>query len=165
MRTFCFISQRSCPNLVPGREPRHGYREYPICYCVHSYSISPCQTPFFKNMSFATITKPWTLTELVTVYTQGPGVHFCARVQVLELVLGHRLRVRILAWVCFKKGCIHISTQRIQYSGTVSGHQVWRLPYFSACNKGNRTRLHEGYLFHWCRILLLIKQNSFFLWA
>ena len=65
MQTFCFISQRVCPNLVPGREPRYGYREYPICNCVHSYSISPCQTPFFKNMSFATITKPWSLTELV----------------------------------------------------------------------------------------------------
>ena len=165
MWTFWFIFQRGFPNLVPGREPRHWYREYPICNCVHSYFISPRQTPFFKNMSFAPITKPWTLTELVTVCTQGPGVHFCARVQVLELVLGHRLRVRILAWVCFKKGCIHISTQRIQYSGTVSGHQVWRLPYFSACNKGNRTRLPARRLiimFYWCRIPLLIKQNSFF---
>ena len=107
MRTFCFISQRGCPNLVPEREPRHGYREYPICNCVHSYSISPCQTPFFKNMSFATITKPWTLTELVTVCTQGPGVHFCTRVQVLDLVLGHRAMFKklrfgeclILIWV------------------------------------------------------------------
>ena len=124
MRTFCFISQRGCPNLVPGRGPRHWYREYPICNCVHSYSISPCQTSFFKSMSFATITKPWTLTELVTVCTQRPGVHFCARVQVLELVLGHWLRVRILAWVCLKKGCIHINTQRVPYLGTVSGHQV-----------------------------------------
>ena len=124
MRAFCFISQRGCPNLVPGREPRHGYREYPICNCVRSYSISPCQTPFFKNMSFATITKPWTLTELVTMCTQGPGVHFCARVQVLYLILGHRLRVRILAWVCLKKGCVHISARRVQYLGTRSGHQV-----------------------------------------
>ena len=121
MQTFCFISQRVCPNLVPGREPRYGYREYPICNCVHSYSISPCQTPFFKNMSFVTITKPWTLTELVNVCTQGPGVHFCARVQVLYLVLGHRLRVRILAWVCLKKGCVHISARRVQYLGTGSG--------------------------------------------
>ena len=168
MQTFCFISQRVCPNLVPGREPRYGYREYPICNCVHSYSISPCQTPFFKNMSFVTITKPWTLTELVNVYTQGPGVHFCARVQVLYLLLGHRLRVRILAWVCLKKGCVHISAQRVQYLGTGSGHQVWRLPYFSSCNRGNRTPdvcQHAGYLFHWCRIPLLIKQNGFFLSA
>ena len=147
MRTFCFISQRGCPNLMPGREPRHGYREYPIYNCVHSYSISPCQTPFFKNMSFATITKPWTLTELVTVCTQGPGVHFFARVQVLDLVLGHRLRVRILAWVCLEKGCVHISARRVHYLGTGSGHQVWRLPYFSACNKGNRARLPARRLF------------------
>ena len=78
----------------------------------------------YWNRKFQTQTKLWTLTELVTVYTQGPGVHFCARVQVLELVLGHWLRVRILAWVCLKKGCIHINTQRVPYLGTVSGHQV-----------------------------------------
>ena len=34
--------------------------DYPICNCAHSYFLSPFQTPFFlKNMSFATITKPW----------------------------------------------------------------------------------------------------------
>ena len=55
-------------------------------------------------MSFATITKRWTVTELVTtVCTQGPGVHFCARVQVVDLVLWHRHRVRILAWVYLEK--------------------------------------------------------------
>ena len=166
MRTFCFISQRGCPNLVPGREPLHGYREYPICNCVHSYSISPCQPPFFKNMNFGMITKRWMATELTkTVCTQGPGAHFRARVQSLDLVLGHRQRVRILAWVCLKKGCVDISSQRVQYSGTGSGYQVWRLPYLSSCNKGNRTQdvcQHAGYLFHWCRIPLLIKQNSFF---
>ena len=98
---------------------------------------------------------------IVTVYTQAPGVHFCARVQVLQL--RHRLRVRILAWVCLKKGCIDISTQRVPYSGTVSGHQVWRLPYFSVCNKGNRTRLPARRLIvplMWNSAL--IKQNSFF---
>ena len=75
-----------------------------------------------------------------TVCTQGPGAHFCAQAQGLDLVLGHRHRARILAWVCLKKECVHISTQRVPYSGSVSGHQVWRLPYFSACNKGNRTQ-------------------------
>ena len=147
MQTFCFISQRVCPNLVPGREPRYGYREYPICNCVHSYSISPCQTPFFKNMSFVTITKPWTLTEVVNVCTQGPGVHFCARVQVVDLVLWQRYRVRILAWVFLKKECVHISARRVPYSGIVSGHPVWTLHYFSACIKGNRTRLPAHRLF------------------
>ena len=165
MRTFSFISQRGSPNLVPGREPLHGYREYPICNCVHSYSISPCQPPFFKNMNFGMITKRWMATEVTkTVCTQGPGAHFRARVQGLDLVLGHRHRVRILAWVCLKNGCVDMTTRPVQYSGTGSGHQVWGLPYFSSCNKGNRTQdvcQHAGYLFHWCRIPLLIKQNSF----
>ena len=125
MRMFRFISQRGCPNLVPGREPLHGYREYPICNCVHSYSISPCQTPFFKSMRFATISKPWMATELTkTVCTQEPAAHFHARVQGLDLVLGHRHRVRILAWVCLKKGCVDISSQRVPYLGTGSGYQV-----------------------------------------
>ena len=123
-------------------------RKYPICNWVHSYSISPCQTPFFKSMRFATISKPWMATELTkTVCTQEPGAHFHARVQGLDLVLGHRHRVRILAWVCLKKGCVHISAQRVPYLGTVSGHQVWRLPYFFAYNRGNRTSLPARRLF------------------
>ena len=55
-----------------------------------------------------------------TVCTQGPGAHFCARAQGLDLVLGHRHRARILAWVCLKKRvCSH------QYpASTVLGHRV-----------------------------------------
>ena len=128
--TSCFIFQGlptplgiHCMGTGPKWCSVHAVK-YPICNCVHSYSISPCQTPFFKSMSFAMITKPWMATELTkTMCTQVPGAHFRARVQGLELVLGHRLRVRILAWVYLKK-CVHISTQRVPYSGTVSGHQV-----------------------------------------
>ena len=83
------------------------------------YSIYPCQ----KNMSF------------------------CTRVQVVDLVLGHWHRVLILTWVFLKKECVHISAQRVAFSGTVSGHQVWTLHYFSACIKGNRTRLPARRLF------------------
>ena len=71
------------------------------------------------------ISKPWMATELTkTMCTQVPGAHFRARVQALDLVLGHRHRARILAWVYLQKGCFQISTQRVPYSGTVSGHQV-----------------------------------------
>ena len=49
--------------------------------------------------------------------TQGPGAHFSARVQDLDLVLGHRDRARILARV-LKKRCVHISAHRGPYSGT-----------------------------------------------
>ena len=71
------------------------------------------------------ITKRWMATELTkTVCTQGPRAHFRARVQDFNLVLGHRLRVQILAWVCLKKGCVDISTRRVQYLGTGSGQQV-----------------------------------------
>ena len=58
-------------------------------------------------MSFAMITKPWTVTEQVTVCIQGPGVHFCARVQVLDLVLWHRHRARILTWEYLKKEYVY----------------------------------------------------------
>ena len=106
LRTFCFISQGlpiplGIHCMVTGPKWCSVYAvKHPICNCVHSYSISPCQTPFFKSMSFATISKPWMATELTkTMCTQVPGAHFRARVQGLELVLGHRHRVRILAWV------------------------------------------------------------------
>lgn len=36
------------------------------------------------------------------VCTRGPGVHFCARVQDRDLLLGHRHRARILAWALKK---------------------------------------------------------------
>ena len=35
-----------------------------------------------------------------------------------DLVPGHRHRTRILAWVCLKKECVHISAQRVPYFGT-----------------------------------------------
>ena len=119
-------------------------RKYPVCNCVHSYSISLCQNPFFKSMRFATISKPWMGTELTkTVCTQGPGAHFHARVQGLDLVLGHRYRVRILAWVCLKKGCVHISAQRVPYFGTKCEGCLT----FPRTTKGNRTRLPARRLF------------------
>ena len=37
------------------------------------------------------------------VCTQGPGAHFCARVQGQDLVFGHPHRARILAWVLEKR--------------------------------------------------------------
>ena len=74
----------SCPHLVPGNQcldtGKNGF-EYPICNCVHSYSISLWQTPF-SNMSLAASTKSWIASEITkTMCTQGPGAHFCARVQ------------------------------------------------------------------------------------
>ena len=107
------ICERSVSFAHTSWDPLHGYRpnmvfhsrrKCPICNCVHSYSISPSQTSFFKSMSFATISKPRMATELTkTMCTQVPGAHFRARVQGLELVLGHRHRVRILVWVCLEK--------------------------------------------------------------
>ena len=44
--------------------------------------------------------------------TQGPGAHLSARVQGLDLVLGHRNRARILARI-LQKRCVHISAQRV----------------------------------------------------
>ena len=126
LRTFCFISQGlpiplgiHCMVAGPKWCSVHAVK-YPICNCVHSYSISPCQTPFFKSMSFATISKPWMATELTkTMCTQVPGAHFRARVQGLDSGTS-----TVSPWVYLKKGCVHISTQRVPYSGTVSGHQV-----------------------------------------
>ena len=58
-----------------------------------------------------------TLVPEYKVSTQGPGAHFSARVQGLDLVLRHRHRARILARV-LKKRCVHISAHRRPYSGT-----------------------------------------------
>ena len=59
--------------------------------------------------------------------TQEPGVHFRARAQGRDLVLGHRHRARILTWVCLKKDCVHISAQWVPYLDSVHGYHVWTL--------------------------------------
>ena len=127
------------------REPVPGYWhkmvlyspvEYPICDCLYTYSISPRQTPFW-NMSLAPKTN--------IVFTQGARAHCCARVQGRDLVLGHRHRARIFAWV-LKKRCVHISAQRVPYSGTVPGYQVWTLPKISIFQLFNTPPIYDSSL-------------------
>lgn len=77
-----------------------------ICDCVHSYSNSPHQTPFW-NVSLTASTKQWTAILLAkTVCTKGPGAHFCVREQGLDLVLGYRHRARIIACKVTWKKCV-----------------------------------------------------------
>ena len=96
MRTFCFISQGLHIPLgihCMVTSPNHAVStRYATVYIVTPFLL--VRRRFFKSMSFAMITKPWMATELTkTVYTQGPGAHFCARVQELDLALGHRHHV------------------------------------------------------------------------
>ena len=52
--------------------------EYPPCDRVHSYSISPCQRPFW-NMTLAASTQQWTAPDLTkTVCTVRPRAHTSA---------------------------------------------------------------------------------------
>ena len=129
----------------------HSRRKCPICNCVHSYSISPSQTSFFKSMSFATISKPRMATELTkTTCTQVPGAHFRARVQGLELVLGHRHRVRILVWVCLeKKGVFTLVPSEYRTRAPCPGTKCGGCLTFPRTTKeiGHVCR-HAGYLFH-----------------
>ena len=57
------------------------------------------------------------------VCTQGTGANVSARVQGLDLVLGHCFRARILAWV-LEKEFVHISAHLVPNSGTVPGYQL-----------------------------------------
>ena len=80
---------RGCPHLLLGNQCLgrvtkcccvHTLSNRYVKSCVHSYSLSPCRTPFW-NMSLATNTKQWTAEELTkTICTQGLGTHFFARV-------------------------------------------------------------------------------------
>ena len=51
------------------------------------------------------------------VHTRTRSAQFSARVQGLDLVLGHGARARFLARALEKK-CVHISAQQESYSGT-----------------------------------------------
>ena len=95
--------------------------------CVHSHSISPCQTPFW-NMNWVARTKQWTARNLQKLLHTGTRVHFCVRAQDRDLALEHRHRARILARVCLEKECVHIGAQWVPYLDTVIGYHVWTLP-------------------------------------
>ena len=95
--------------------------EYPICDCVHSYSMHFAPSDAILKHEPSSENKAVDCPELTKiVFSQGPGAH--ALVQGRDLVLGHRHRARILAYL--KKGCVHISAQRVPYLGTRPGHQM-----------------------------------------
>ena len=62
-----------------------------------------------------------------------------------DLVPGHRHRTRILAWVCLKKECVHISAQRVPYIGTKCERCI-TLP--RATKEIGHVCQHAGHLFH-----------------
>ena len=62
-----------------------------------------------------------------------------------DLVPGHRHRTRILAWVCLKKECVHISAQRVPYIGTKCERCI-TLP--RATKEIGHVCRHAGHLFH-----------------
>ena len=113
------VTLRGCPHLVLGNQYLgtgtkwccvHTLSAQYVTDCVHSHSISPCQTPFW-NMNWVARTKQWTARNLQKLLHTGTRVHFCARAQDRDLALEHRHRARILTWVCLKKDCVHISAQ------------------------------------------------------
>jgi len=69
------------------------------------------------------------------VCSQGPGAHFCARVQGRDLVLGCRHRVRILVWVLEKRVCSHYCPASI-----VLGHHARAPSVKAALVKGGHRR-------------------------
>ena len=95
--------------------------EYPICDCVHSYSISPCQMPL-RNISLwqreQSSGLQGTYKNCVHRGTQCPLLCPSTRWRP-QLVVEHRHRARILAWVLEKRVC---SYQCL--ANTVIGHRV-----------------------------------------
>ena len=122
------IDQESVPSYRP-KVVSSSHREYPICNCVHSYSISPLSDVIFKkkNMSFAMITKPCA--------HRGPVPTFapCTRAS--------------KPYPNSSVGMLHISAQRVPYFGT----KCERCIYFTfprATEKIGHVYRHAGYLFH-----------------
>ena len=62
-----------------------------------------------------------------------------------DLVPGHRHRTRILAWVCLKNECVHISAQRVPYIATKCERCII-LP--RATKEIGHMCRHAGHLFH-----------------
>ena len=59
--------------------------------------------------------------------------------------------------LCMKKECVHISAQRVPYFGTTCERCI---TFPRATKEIGHVPRHAGYFFHWCRIPILIKQNS-----
>ena len=79
-----------------------------------------------------------------TMCSLGPGAHFFARVQILNLVPGHRHRVRILALLLEKIGGVHISAQRVAYSGTKCKRCLLLIQTISPCRLRAPHPAHVG---------------------
>ena len=115
--------------------------EYPICDCVHSKFISPCETLLW-NMSLVARTKQWTAPELnknaVHTRTRCPLCCLSTRSRPCTWAPAPWPNFSVGSWKkgvftlvpsVLKKGCVHISTQRVPYYRNVPRHQVWTLPY------------------------------------
>ena len=117
MRTFCLISQGL--SILPGihrvRSSAKWCRVHPVStryatvYMLLHFPLSEkhelCND--YKAVDGHRTNK--------NVAHRGPVPTFG---QGLDLVPGHPHRARILAWVCLRKECVHISVQRVQYLGT-----------------------------------------------
>ena len=89
-------------DLLHGYRPSmvfHSRRKCPICNCVHSYSISPSQTSFFKSMSFA---QDGHRTNKNDVHTGARCPLSCPSTRSRACTRAPA-RVRILVWVCLEK--------------------------------------------------------------
>ena len=74
-----YVTLRCCPHLVLGNQCLgtgtkwccvHNLNTRYVTDCVHSYSISPCQTPFW-NMSWAARAKQWNAQSLQKLLHTG----------------------------------------------------------------------------------------------
>ena len=141
--------RESVPRYRPKVVSRRSHRKNPICKWRHSYSISPCQTLFSKNKyelcnDYKAVDCHRT-SNCVHTGTRCPLL--CPSTSSRPCTLAPAPCSNSNVGILKKRVCLYFSARRVAYLATVSGHQVWRLPYFSACNKGNRTRLPARRLF------------------
>ena len=90
--------------------------EYPICNCVHSYSNSPFQTPFWDLSlagSYKAVNCPG---------TNKKGMHTGIQWPLLMPEYRDSGTVTVPE---FRRGYLKISGQWVPYPGTVTWHQVW----------------------------------------
>ena len=103
------LSRLCAQEPVPGYQHKMvlcSHFEYPICDCIYSYSISPCQTSILKH-ELGSENKAVDCLELTKIVCrQGPSAYFCAEEQgwilvwVLEkMVRSHQCPAGTVFWV------------------------------------------------------------------
>ena len=141
------------------------YLEYPICDCIHSFSISPCWTPFDLKHELSSEKKHWTARNLQKLFahrdrlTRCPLLCSSTRSRPCTRVLAPCPNFRVRTW---KKGVFTLVPSDYRTRAPCSGTKCklclicFRMPSSFNGTRTGSARKETSSTVHGCRMFLWI---------